>query len=283
MASRQSNCWNCLPVFVLLLAGPICHGQRTQDQLVTRDILKTRLGEFVGNDSQREATLKKLFQESGCADANLSEQTVKHLKEPNLICSEPGENDSVIIVGAHFDHVKTGEGVVDNWSGASLLPSLLFSMRAHPLHHSFLFIAFAGEEQGLVGSRYYASQLAPAQRSRIKAVIDIDTLGLTPTKVWGSHADWDLFKILERAAYRLDLPLEGVNVDGVGSADSESFARLGIPTILIHSITQETWGILHTKRDRPEAINFDYYYDSYRLISAYLKAVDDVGANGNGH
>lgn len=44
-------------------------------------------------------------------------------------------------------------------------------------------------------------------------------------------------------------------------ADSESFARLGIPTILIHSVTQETWAILHTKRDRPEAINFDYYYD----------------------
>lgn len=243
-------------------------------------MLRTRLGEFAGSDEQREATLKELFKESGCT--HLSEQQVRHLKQTNLICSEAGESDSVIIVGAHFDHVKMGNGVVDNWSGASLLPSLLISMRGHRLHHSFLFIAFAGEEKGLVGSRYYVSQLGTEQRSHVKAVINIDTLGLTPTKVWASHADWDLFKLLERVAYRFDFPLEGVNVDGVGSTDSEPFARLGLPTITIHSITQETWAILHSKRDQLDAINFDDYYTSYRLIAAYLNALDELGETTNG-
>ena len=91
---------------------------------VSRDVIEARLQKYKGNDEQREATLKQLFAEAGCDEQHLSEQRVKGSKLPNVVCVLPGSSGNVIIVGAHFDHVSKGDGVVDNWSGASLLPSL---------------------------------------------------------------------------------------------------------------------------------------------------------------
>jgi hypothetical protein len=45
-----------------------------------------------------------MFEAAGCQGSNLTEQPVKHLKQPNLICAQPGTPDSIILVGAHFDH-----------------------------------------------------------------------------------------------------------------------------------------------------------------------------------
>jgi len=257
---------------------PACLLALGQDQaaheLPSRAVIETRLKDFAGNDLQREATLEKLFQESGCTGDKLSEQPVKHLKESNVVCALPGQTDSVILVSAHFDHVSAGDGVADNWSGASLLPSLSFSLRNQINHCTFLFVGFAGEEKGLIGSRYYVQQLSPEQRARIKAVINLDTLGLGPTKVWISHSDPKLFSLLEGEAEDLGLPLGGVDVDGVGSADSESFSAINIPRITIHSVTPETLFILHSKQDKINAVNMDDYYATYRLLAGYLGALD---------
>jgi hypothetical protein len=91
---------------------------------VNSEIVEQRLKSYKGNDSEREATVKLLFQSAGCPEDKLTEQPVKGLKQGNVICTLPGNTDSVIVVGAHFDHVDAGDGVVDNWSGASMLPSL---------------------------------------------------------------------------------------------------------------------------------------------------------------
>jgi hypothetical protein len=62
----------------------------------------------------------------------------------------------------------------------------------------------------------------------------------------------------------------------VGSTDSVQFSDRKIPSITIHSLTQETWNahILHTAKDKLSGIKFDDYYESYRLISAYLAFLD---------
>ncbi len=90
----------------------------------SRQVVEERLGKYGGNNKQREATLKQMFADVGCDDQHLSEQSVKGSKLPNIVCLLPGTSDKVILVGAHYDHVSEGDGVVDNWSGASLLPSL---------------------------------------------------------------------------------------------------------------------------------------------------------------
>jgi Zn-dependent M28 family amino/carboxypeptidase len=234
-------------------------------------VIQGRLQKYADTNRERETELKALFTDAGCG--NLTEQRVPKLL-PNVVCVLPGETDSTIIVGAHYDKVAQGDGVVDNWSGASLLPSLFESLHTQPRRHTFIFIGFTSEEDGLLGSKYYVSHLPAEKLAKTEAMVNMDSLGLTPTKVWVSHSDPTLLSDLEHVAQQFKLPLEGVNVEDVGTSDGESFAKKKIPRITIHSVTQETLPILHSARDTLDAIQPNAYYDSYRLIAAYLVYLD---------
>ena len=193
---------------------------------------------------------------------------------PNVICTMHGDTDDVIVIGGHFDHVSKGDGVIDNWSGASLLPSLYMSLSGFPVHHTFVFIGFMGEEQSMLGSKFYVKHLSREQRSKIKAMVNLETLGLSSTEVWATHADKELLNSLFGVAKYLKLPLSSVNVDRVGTTDSESFAEAKIPRITIHSLTQDTLEVLHSPKDQLSAVKFPEYYDSYRLIAGYIAYLD---------
>ncbi len=247
---------------------------QVQYTLLPPAIVEARLRNYHGTDSEREERLKELLADSGCRSDELSEQTVKSRQPPNVICVLPGSSQEEIVVGAHFDHVDAGDGVVDNWSGAVLLPNLLFSVAQQPRRYTFVFIGFMGEERAMMGSQYYAAHLTNEQRMHVRAMINMDTLGLGPTEVWVSHSDPTLLHMLDAVAQGLKLPLLGVNVDKVGSTDSESFARYKIPRITIHTLTQNTLPILHTSKDRLDKIRMSEYYESYRLIAGYLIALD---------
>lgn len=240
----------------------------------SRAVVQARLGRYGGNDCIREATLKQMFVEAGCEQ--LSEQPVKGSKLPNLICVQPGASDKVIIVGAHFDHIPGGDGVVDNWSGASLLPSLYEALKAEVHKHTYVFIGFTDEEHGEVGSYFYAHQLTKEQVVATDAMVNLDTLGLAPTKVWVSHSDKRLTGMLVYLGKQLNLPVAGVDVDQVGSTDSVQFSARNIPSITIHSLTKESWNarILHTSKDKLSAIRIEDYYETYRLLAAYLVFLD---------
>jgi Iap family predicted aminopeptidase len=60
----------------------------------------------------------------------------------------------------------------------------------------------------------------------------------------------------------------------VGSSDSASFREVNIPAMTIHSLTQDTWPILHTSRDQIDRIKFDAYYRSYMLVLGFLATLD---------
>jgi len=260
----------------LLSDKSIAQENPTRFKLVSREFVDERLRRFSDDNSIREATLKAVFSEAGCAGEHLEEQPIKHEKLPNVICTLAGASQSVILVGAHYDHVLRGDGVVDNWSGAALLPSLFESLQEEPRKHTFLFVGFAAEEEGLIGSASYVRQLAPAQIANMKAMINLDSLGLGPTKVWLTHSDKDLATDLNAVANWMKLPLAGVNADQVGDDDSTPFRKLRVPTLMIHSITQETFRVLHSNRDNLSALRADDYYDSYHLIAGYLAYVDKM-------
>jgi len=245
--------------------------------LQTREVVEDRLKSFSTKNSDREALIRKWFAESGCKGANLSEQALDRNLPPNIICVLPGETQQVILVGAHTDHVDSfGDGVVDNWTGAVLLPALLDSLSGQLRHHTLIFVGFSGEEKGLVGSQYYVDHLTNEQRAHIEGMVNFDSLGLGPTEVWASHADKVLLDALASVKAGSKLPVTAMNVPEGASADSESFARYRIPRITLHSVTQKTWPILHSPSDKMAAIKMNDYYDSYKLIAAYLAYLDDA-------
>jgi len=246
---------------------------------VSRQVIEGRLRRYAGNNKQREATLKQMFAEAGCADQHISEQQVKGSKLPNVICLLPGSSDSLIVVGAHFDRADRSDGVVDNWSGASLLPSLYEALKIELRKHTYVFIGFTDEEQGEVGSRFYVQQMTNEQVAATDAMVNMDTLGLASTEFWISHSDKRLAGALSYIAKQLNLPVAGANVEQLGlSTDAEQFSERNIPRITIHSLTQESWDahILHTSKDKISAMRLDDYYQTYRLLAAYIAFLDQI-------
>ena len=283
MAPRLARRWlRYLSVVIACAVAATFAGGQVRFRLEPRTVVESRLKSFPTNNRDREGLIRKWFAESGCTDTNLSEQSLERKLPPNVICILPGkipdgETEQIIVVGAHTDRVdEFGDGVVDNWSGASLLPSLLYSLSGQPRRHTFIFVGFSAEEKGLVGSNYYAGHLPAEQRARIDGMVNLDSLGLGPTEVWTTHADRVLLAPLAAVAAESKLPVSAMNVDNLGTADSESFTRYHIPRVTLHSVTSNTWAILHSPRDTLTAIRMDDYWDSYHLIAEYLAYLDDV-------
>ena len=259
---------------LLFLLPASAYAQSEDFVQLPKSVVEGRLLQYQGSDPFRAATLINLFQEAGCTGERLIKQKVPHASAPNVVCTLPGTSSAAIIVGAHFDHVSKGDGVVDNWSGASVLPSLFESLSTIPRHYTFIFVGFTDEEKGFVGSRYYADHLQEEEVARTRGMINLDTLGLGPTEIWVNDSNPNLVKKLISTAAAMKLPVSGMNVDGVGDSDGSSFKRRRIPIITLHSISDATLGILHSPKDTLAAINQDDYYDSYRLIAAYLAELD---------
>lgn len=257
---------------LLTLSG---HGQPLKFRVVNKSVILDRVKQSLPENKQREQEIKELFHSAGCGSATV-EEPVKHVTTPNVICRLQGDTDEEIIVGAHYDKVNVGTGAIDNWSGAALLPSLYQGLALKKPHHTFIFVAFTGEEEGLLGSEYFVKHMPHDELARTEAMINMDTLGLSYTKVWVHRADKNLFNALLIVAGALKLPVGEVDVERVGSTDSESFAGKHVPRITIHSITQETLKILHSPADTLDKLRPDDYYETYRLLQAYLAYLDQI-------
>ncbi len=114
-------------LFLALMMAAVAAAENVHYKTLAEGVLEERLRLAHPTNLERYKRLKNLFAESGCKDEFLREQAVKGSKEPNMICAVPaaGEHPRKIIVGAHFDSVGSGDGIIDNWSGAVLLPSLV--------------------------------------------------------------------------------------------------------------------------------------------------------------
>jgi Zn-dependent M28 family amino/carboxypeptidase len=261
----------CAVIFALAASG---QSVQIQFDTLSADQIHVRLSDFKDTNSAREQELRALFEEAGCNADHLTAQAVKHTKDANVICVLPGATDSQIIVGAHFDFVNAGQGVVDNWSGCSLLPSLYQSLRTFSPRHTFVFAGFADEEKGLVGSSFYVHQMSKDDIRRARAMINLDSVGTGPTEFELDRGDKLLANSLVAVAKANHLPWSVMNIHRVGRSDSDSFQDRHIPTLMIHSITNQTWPILHSVRDQIAAIREADYYDTYRLVAAYLAYLD---------
>lgn len=198
----------------LLLAARELLGQDIVFGTVEPAVVEQRFDRLQLKNEQRAAVLREIFAEAGCTAERWSEQKIDSAKRPNLICTLPGTTDRRVVVSAHYDKVSTGEGAIDNWSGASLLPSLFQALSTVPRSHTFVFLLTSDEELGLIGSKEFVRHLTKEQLRTMDGDVNIDSIDLAgPTNVWVSRADKTLFNAAMSVAAALGLPMRGVNVD----------------------------------------------------------------------
>lgn len=153
----------------------------------------------------------------------------------------PGTSPEYILVGAHYDHLATEEGIAgpvvypgadDNASGVAALLSLARSLSKDAPGRGVAFVAFDGEEQGLLGSKYYAEH-PPRDAASLVAMINFDSIGRLREDrlvVFGSGTARVFDAMLSglNRAHGFHLAL---NTEGVGAGDHETFFRRGVPVL----------------------------------------------------
>lgn len=261
----------------MLLGVPLL-AQQLQFSTIAESTVVGRLQRIArGENETRMGVLRTMFEEAGC---EVEGQKAKGSKLPNLVCAVGGDADSdLILVTAHFDKVRAGAGAIDNWTGASLLPSLYQSLlHGKSLRFRFLFIGFTDEEAGLVGSRAWVAANRKALLKRVRAVVNVDSVaaGPLPLYVWASRADPELARMALGIGRVLKIPVEGMNVEKVGNSDTAPFRDAKVPTIDFHALTNKTWPILHTIDDQLSMVNVDAYKATYRFLAVYLKYLDEA-------
>lgn len=269
-------------VFVSAFFG-VCHAQKFRFTPVTQSVLQKRMQPAPASQPERAARLRQLFTESGCTHDRLTEQDLGSGAGANVICRLPGKSKESIIIGAHY-----GPSVPDNWAAALLLPSVYQSLAGRKRHHSFIFIAFADGSHDLAGAEFFAGQMNQADASQTGAMINLEALGFSPTKLSSSVSDKKLLESFVTVMYVLKQVASQVDISKALRLDSEPFASRNIPQITIHSLTQDAVADLQVKEEelvsdpqndfahiesgfRPSA-----YYNSYRLISGYLAYLDEI-------
>ena len=156
-----------------------------------------------------------------------------------------GNDNRVVVVGAHLDSVREGPGLNDNGSGSATILELAIQyaqLNLSPLN-KLRFIWFAAEEFGLLGSAYYVSSLSQEQRSNIMAMLNFDMLGSSnyarfvydgdnsqadaPTSIKGSSGSAFIENVFLEYFALKDLISHPTSFDG--RSDYGPFIEAGIP------------------------------------------------------
>jgi len=134
----------------------------------------------VGTDYATGFELVQASQAPGGVTVTVSVQGIVQQDVPtaNVIAETPGGRaDRTVVVGGHLDSVFEGPGINDDGSGVSTILETAEAMAGLPApRNKVRFIFFSGEEQGLLGSDYYVSQLTKRQVKDISVMLDFDML-----------------------------------------------------------------------------------------------------------
>jgi Zn-dependent M28 family amino/carboxypeptidase len=98
---------------------------------------------------------------------------------PNVVAeTKRGDANHTVLAGAHLDSVPAGPGVNDDGSGTAFQLELAEQLAkpGTPPRNKIRFLWFGGEEDGLVGSRYYASHMSAADVAKSDVMIDTDMI-----------------------------------------------------------------------------------------------------------
>jgi Tol biopolymer transport system component len=191
------------------------------------------------------------------------------------VIAEPVEGKKlpgVVVVGAHYDHLGRGGryslapaseephvGADDNASGVSVLLEVAreTALRKNQLKRDVVFVAFSGEESGVLGSAHLVHQWTAKTKGKLEevvAMLNMDMVGRmreNRLQVLGSEtaSEWD--EIVHKACHgsRVECATSG---DGYGPSDHSSFYGAGVPVLHFFTGAHADY---HKPSDTPDKIN----------------------------
>lgn len=196
----------------------------------------------------------------------------------NVLGMLPGRGKGWVMITAHYDHLgRMGAntlfpGANDNASGVAMLLTLAEWFKQHPIKHNILFVAFAGEEAGLLGSEWCAVD-RPIPWADVRMQVNLDILGtgdegITVVNATAQQAAFD--KLVSINAAKGLLP----QVKSRGPAcnsDHCPFVKRGVPAIFIY--TMGGIAAYHDVHDRAETLPLTKFPELHALLREYIASV----------
>jgi hypothetical protein len=196
--------------------------------------------------------------------------------------------ENTIIIGAHYDHLGFGgegslyrdsikaihNGADDNASGVSILLNLAAKLKKKNTKSNYLFMAFSGEEMGLLGSNYFVKN-PTLDINKVSYMINMDMVGRlkqdSSLAVYGTGTSPIFKQILKSHNDNFKLVQQE---SGVGPSDHTSFYLADIPVLHFFTGQHEDY---HKPGDDSDKLN----YDGMNLISNYIFiSISDLDNNG---
>jgi alkaline phosphatase isozyme conversion protein len=196
------------------------------------------------------------------------------MRSANIMAVKKGLSPQEIIVGAHYDSSRRGEGADDNASGVAVLLELAMLLQPVETPFSVRFIAFGAEENGMEGSYYYAVHLDPDELKNISGMINLDSvIAGDRLYIYSNVAIDDTLqeKLVDEDTPGIDfigMSLEELDMGGEDPcecSDYQPFSEVDIPFVYIEATNWEMGdqdgytqtgpaygnggGLIHTKYD----------------------------------
>jgi hypothetical protein len=177
----------------------------------------------------------------------------------NVVARKVGilKPEEIVVIGGHYDSISregvNAPGADDNASGTVGVMEAARVLAAGDFERTIIFIAFSGEEQGLVGSEAFAAW-ARSRDWDVVAMVNLDMIGYLADEMdldlISRNEDRDLVDFVGAVVplYVPDLPV----VDGYltsGSSDHASFWAQGYPAVFFFEDSDRPSPYIHTSRD----------------------------------
>jgi hypothetical protein len=178
--------------------------------------------------------------------------------------------DETVVIGAHYDHLGRGEpgsrasfskeihnGADDNASGTAMVLEMArrLARRVDPLPRRVVFMAFSGEERGLLGSAYYVNHpLYPLDKTVM--MVNFDMVGRLNKRdeltIYGTGTSPGIDNLVDALGKAEGFTIKKI-ADGYGPSDHASFYQKNMPVLFIFTGTHADY---HMPSDDTETINF---------------------------
>jgi len=173
-----------------------------------------------------------------------------HVEMANVVGMIPGSNRSLsgqpVIIGAHYDHLGLDEasgrqypGADDNASGIAVMLEVASSLsRSYSPERPILFVAFTGEEEGLLGSQYFVNNPPGSfDADSFYAMVNLDAVGRLEGRklqVFATDSAYEWPFMAQGIGFTIGLR-STFPAETIASSDHVSFLNAGIPAIHMFS------------------------------------------------